>query len=378
MEAPRAPTPSRRAILLAGVGGLGGLAATLSGCSSEQRDALLDVDPRDIRLDRADPVPPRPEPSERERRRRAVLAGSLAALAAYRAAGDSVPALHGRDGGTVPPADAAAVHEGHLALLRGVPAGQAGDGQAGDGGALGDLVPGAERADGSGLLLPPARRPAAVLGAGTRSALEAAAAERAAEDADVALALLHARIAAARAAQARALAGAAAAPVWPGAPVSGAAASGAAASGAADADLDADVVAALQDVLAQRHRARWSYAVVQAWSTDRSDDAAAAREGHTERVEDLEELLRRLGAEPVDARSTYPTDTDGRPVADPAAAAALALRLEDAVTVATATVLAAAVTADEPQWVEAGVTALADAERGRWSWSGTPAVLPGG
>jgi uncharacterized protein (DUF2126 family) len=138
------------------------------------------------------------------------------------------------------------------------------------------------------------------------------------------------------------------------------------------------VVAALQDLLAQEHRARWSYGVVVAWVTDRATDAGLAREDHTDRVVALERLVRLQGGEPVDAATTYPTDDAGQPVDGPVTAAALALRLEEAVTAASAVLLSAAVEDGAPEWVAAATTALAESERCRWSWGGPVAVLPGG
>lgn len=341
------------------LGLVAGLALGTTACSAPQREALLGVDPRQVRLDRDRAVPPRPAPSDREARRRSVRAGALAAVRAYRGAADAVPPLLGRHGGRVAVADAVAVHEAHLTLL--------GPGPAAPSPLLGGVV-----ADEGGRQLAPAARPAAVVGAGTVVALAAAAAERASDDADADLALLHARVAAARAAQDAALAGAGATgPTWP-----------------TDA-APTDVVEALQGLLAQEHRARWSYGVVLAWSTDRAEDASRARLDHARRVDALTSLLRRLGTVPVGALAAYPTDTDGRPVDGPQTAGDLALRLEGAVATATALVLRSALapgpTADggpDPwladPWVAASVPALAEAERARWSWGGAPVPLPGG
>ncbi len=335
------------------VGLLTGLGLGTSACSAGQREALLGVDPRDVRLDRGRAVPPRPVPSDREQRRLAVRGGAVAAIAAYEDAADAVPPLRGRHGGQAAVAAAVAVHQAHVSLL-------------GAGTTAGPERFGRVAVDEGGPVLTPSVRPAAALGAGRAVALTAAAAERAADDADVDLALLHARISAARAAQATSLGTAApVAPGWPTGP-------------AAD-----DVVEALQDLLAQEHRALWSYGVVLAWSSDRVADAEGARLDHGRRVETLTALLERSGASPVGALATYPTDDAGQPVDGPVTAAALALRLEGAVTTATAVVLRAAVAvppedAGAGAWVVASVTALAEAERARWSWGGPPLPLPGG
>jgi len=373
------PVTRRHLLRLARAGALSLPAALLTGCSAADREALLAVDPRDVRLDRDEPVAARPEPSERERRRRAVLAGSLAAVSALTAAGASggaAPTPLGLTGGVLPTEEALAVHRGHVDLLGGTV------------GAVGTVGPGTERSLGvrpqdGGPLLPPAARPVAVLAAGTSAALAASREERAAGDADPGLALLHARIAAARAAQALGLGST----PGPGTGLPTAVRTPPAGdTGGWPVDAGppaAGVVAALQDLLVQEHRARWSYAVVQAWSTDRSQDAGAARENHTRAVAQLQALLSELGEQPGDARSTYPTADGAAPVADPRAAAALALRLEDAVAAASAAVLAAAVAADPDAatgegWLAAAVSALADAERSRWSWGGPADVLPGG
>ena len=169
-------------------------------------------------------------------------------------------------------------------------------------------------------------------------------------------------------------------------------------------------MAALHALLAQEQRARWSYAVVQAWWTEREADAREARDDHARRVAQLEDLLTALGDTPAAAAATYPTDDAGTPVHGPSSASALALRLADAVAAASAAVLLAAVTAspaplDTPAsapasapspdsgpalapdpaatpgtwvaWVRAAVGALAEAERARWSWGGRPAAWPG-
>ncbi|MGJ7441450.1 hypothetical protein [Aquipuribacter sp. MA13-6] len=457
-------TPSRRTVLRLGV--LTGLGLGTAACSAPQREALLDVDPREVRLDRDRPVPPRPVPSDRERRRLAVLGGALAAAAAYQGAAGTAPPLVGRYGGAAAVTDAVAVHQAHRQLL--------GAGPTAPSGLLGRVA-----VDEGGPVLDPSSRPAAVLGAGRTVALAAASAERSADDADADLALLHARVASARAAQAAALRGSG--PVdlaWP------TDLAGPADPDLADPDLvdpdpadpdladpdlvdpdpadpdladpdlvdpdpadpdladpdlvdpdpadpdladpdlvdpdpadpdladpdlvdpdpadpdladpdlvdpdpadpdlaDPDLVDALQRLLAQEHRARWSYGVVLAWSTDRTDDAGGARLDHARRVEALTSLLAQLGAAEVGALATYPTDDAGQPVDGPQTAAALAMRLEDAVTTATAVVLRAALALDpaaagQEAWVAAAVTALAEAERSRWSWGGAPLPLPGG
>lgn len=337
---------TRRAALRLGL--LGGLGVALSGCSARQRDAMADVDPRQVRLDRDAPAVPRPRPSDRELRRRAVLGGAVAARQAYLDAAADVPPLVGRAGGTATVAAAVAVHDAHVALLGPVPATPS------------ERLGGAAADDG-GPVLPTQAQPAAVLGAGTTTALGAAHTERAVEDADVDLALLHARVAAARAAQATGLLGAGAADlVWASGPVA------------------ATVVDALQGLLAQEHRARWSFGVVLAWSSDRTTDAELALEDHARRAEALATVLRDLGASPVGALATYPTDDSGGPVDGPVTATGLALRLEDAVAVAAAALLAAVVVTGQDGWTAATVTALAEAERSRWSWGGVPRPLPGG
>ncbi len=360
-EAP-APGPSRRAVLrLLGLTGLSATgAAGLAGCSAADRDALLAVDPRQVRLD--DEVLPgaAPDgPSARELRRRAVRGGSLAALAALAGAAGTGPALAGRTGGAADPAAAAEVHRVHAGVLAGAGAAPA------PAGLLGGPSPAPTDA---GPALPPGQRPEAVLSAGTTTALRACAAELSDDGPQVPLALLHARVAAARSAQASGLRGTGAvAPTWP------------------TTSTGAAVVDALQGLLAQEHRARWSYAVVLAWSTDRTDDAAAARSDHARSTDGLADLVRLLGAEPVGAAATYPTDDAGRPVDGPVSAAALALRLEDGVAAA-AGVLVAATVADAPveggradaAWLRAAVRRLAEAERARWSWGGAPVPWPGG
>jgi len=230
------------------------------------------------------------------------------------------------------------------------------------------------RPEAGGPSLDPAGRPLAVLRTGATAALRACAQERAAADADGPLAVLHALVAAARTAQATALEGdGATTPFWP------------------EAQPGTTVVAALQTLLAHEHRASWSYAVVQAWSTDREPDAGTAREDHTRRTEQLDDLLTAMGAAPVGAAATYPTDDDGTPVDGPVSASALALRLEDRVAAAYAAVLVAAVTApatapggdagseqeEWAAWVRAAVRAVAEAERARWSWGGRPVPWPG-
>ncbi|MGJ7451327.1 hypothetical protein [Aquipuribacter sp. MA13-13] len=382
-------TPSRRTVLRLGV--LTGLGLGTAACSAPQREALLDVDPREVRLDRDRPVPPRPVPSDRERRRLAVLGGALAAAAAYQGAAGTAPPLVGRYGGAAAVTDAVAVHQAHRQLL--------GAGPTAPSGLLGRVA-----VDEGGPVLDPSSRPAAVLGAGRTVALAAASAERSADDADADLALLHARVASARAAQAAALRGSGpvdlawptdlAGPADPDLADPDLADPAPADPDLADPDLvdpdpadpdlaDPDLVDALQRLLAQEHRARWSYGVVLAWSTDRTDDAGGARLDHARRVEALTSLLAQLGAAEVGALATYPTDDAGQPVDGPQTAAALAMRLEDAVTTATAVVLRAALALDpaaagQEAWVAAAVTALAEAERSRWSWGGAPLPLPGG
>lgn len=348
-----APGISRRAVLrLLALSGVTAGAAGVAGCSSTDREALLSVDPAAVRLDEG--VVPRPEPpgpSARELRRQAVRAGSLAALAAYGAAGETV-ALTGRTGGPVDRAAAVEVHRVHAAVLAGSPAPVAGRGS--------PLLPSAPPVAEGGPVLAAADRPGAVLRTGHEAALDACLAELAAPEADMTLAMLHARVAAARQAQAAGLAGEGATRlVWPTAPVG------------------APVVGALQDLLAQEHRARWSSAVVLAWTTDRSADAEDARTDHTRRVEDLVDLLELLGAEPVPALPTYPTDDGGQPVDGPVSAAALALRLADGVAGAAAAVLAASLDDGTRVWVRAAVRCLAEAERARWSWGGSPSPWPG-
>gem|GEM_PF-4710731 len=330
------------------LGLLGTLGLVLTGCSAQQREALAGVDPRRVRVDRDTLPGPRPRPSDRELRRRSVLGGAIAARRTYLAVGTDVPPLLGRAGGAASLADAVAVHYAHLVLLGAAPV-------------AGSAVMGRVPAEHGGPALPPGGRPAAVLGAGGAAALAASWDERAAEDVDVDLSLLHARVASARAAQTAGLRGTGAADVvWP------------------TGTTTAAVVGALQGLLAQEHRSRWSYAVVLAWCTDRTDDAAGARADHTRRAEALASVILRLGASPVGARATYPTDEDGRPVDGPRTATALALRLEEAVTVATAAVLATVVVEGQDDWTAATVTALAESERSRWSWGGVPQDLPGG
>ena len=451
--------PSRRAVVR--LLGLAGTGLVLTGCTAADRQALLDVDPSRLRVDEGAAVRPDPPgPSERELRRRAVRAGSLAALAAYADIGAALPGppgppgsparpvppgprlltvLVGRIGGSVGIADALAVHRVHADVLAGLPARSSAGPSTPPGGRpatpRSDIRPPAEpllpgvRPEAGGPSLDPAARPLAVLRAGATAALLACTHERVAPDADVPLAVLYARVAAARTAQAGALAGdgatdrAWAEVVAPGADVVARAASppaapvvGAPVEGAPV--VGSPVKAALHALLAQEQRARWSYAVVQAWWTEREADARAARDDHARRVAQLEDLLTALGDTPAAAAATYPTDDAGTPVHGPVSASALALRLADAVAAASAAVLLAAVTASPASlgtpasalssapssalssapslgsgpalapdpavgpeawvtWVRAAVGALAEAERARWSWGGRPAAWPG-
>ncbi len=363
---------SRRSVLRllaqSGLASAAGVAVT--GCSASGREALLDVDPRRVRLDGEVLPGATPDvPTARERRRRSVRAGSLAALAAYQAAGFPTP-LSGRHGGAADLEAATQVHRVHAAVLAGAAAGPAPAGTTA-GPADGEVTTDPGAATGRRLLPPPApdeggptlapeNRLAAVLTTGAQAALQAGREELAAGDAQPSLALLLARVAAARSAQAAGVSGAPApAPAWP------------------TTSADERVVAALQGLLAQEHRAHWSYPVVMAWSDGRRDDAGAARDDHAQRAERLEEVLRLLGAEPVLALPTYATDDAGTPVDGPTSAAALALRLEDAVTAAAAAVLAAAVEERSGRWLSPAVARLAEAERARWSWGGPPAPWPG-
>ena len=368
--------PSRRSLLrLLGATGLAGAGLGLAGCSAADREALLAVDPSRLRVDegavaRAEP----PGPSERELRRRAVRAGSVAALAAYAGVATAPPALVGRTGGAADVPAVRDVHRVHADVLAGSSTPPSSPPASG-----GPLLPGV-RPEAGGPSLAPAGRPLAVLRTGATAALRACAQERAAAEPDVPLAVLHALVAAARTAQTTALEGDGVTTlVWPGAqPGTGVAAA---------PIVAAPIVAALRTLLAQEHRASWSYAVVQAWSTDREPDAGAARQDHTHRAEQLDDLLTTLGAAPVGAAATYPTDDDGTPVDGPVRASALALRLEDRVATASAAVLVAAVTApggdagSEQErwaaWVRGAVRALAEAERARWSWGGRPVPWPG-
>ena len=438
--------PSRRAVVR--LLGLAGTGLVLTGCTAADRRALHDVDPSRLRVDEGAAVRPDPPgPSERELRRRAVRGGSLAALAAYADIGADLPGppgpparpvppgppllsvLIGRIGGSVEIAGALAVHRVHADVLAGLPAqSSAGPSTPRDDRpatprsdvrpTAGPLLPGV-RPQAGGPSLDPAARPLAVLRAGATAALLACTHERVAPDADVPLAVLYARVAAARTAQAGALAGDGATDLpWAEVVAPGADVVARAASPPTEPVVGAPVVAALHALLAQEQRARWSYAVVQAWSTEREADARAARDDHARRVAQLEDLLTALGDTPAGAAATYPTDDAGTPVHGPSSASALALRLADAVAAASAAVLLAAVTAspaslDTPAsapasapsstpnpapnpgsgpalapdpaaapgtwvaWVRAAVGALAEAERARWSWGGRPAAWPG-
>jgi hypothetical protein len=353
--------PGRRRVLRAGVVAVLGAAGAgaLAGCSDEASS------PGDVLRDLGiggEPSPP--PPSERELRRRRTAEGARLALDALAGAGAAgTTSLAARFGGAGPGiGDARAAHAAHLALLE--PAGSS----AGPSGTPADPSPGPSAAPSQGPVRPsPPTTPEAAAGVLDVLADEAvtdAVAERAEPEPDLDLAVLVARVAACRDAQAAGLdvateGGA----VWPNAEVA--------------EEARAPLVAALQHLLAQQHRARWSYAVVEAWATDRADDARAAREAATRAVEALLGVVDLLGEVPVAAEGTYPTDDAGSPVDGPAAAAALALRLEDALALAAGTVLVAAVAAGSREWVAAAVRDVARTERARWSWGGEPAALPG-
>jgi hypothetical protein len=201
-----------------------------------------------------------------------------------------------------------------------------------------------------------------VLRAGRATALGACFAELAEDDSQLSLALLHARVAAARDAQAAGLDGqGAVSTTWP------------------TSSAGAAVVASLRDLLAQEHRASWSYPVVLAWSTDRSADAEAARADHARRTEQLADVLRLLAADPVPALATVPDRRRGTSrgrAGHRCRAGACGSRTP--VAAGAAAVLAAAVEDGAPDWVRASVRCLAEAERARWSWGGAPAPWPGG
>ncbi|MFC5380342.1 hypothetical protein [Aquipuribacter nitratireducens] len=359
--------PDRRSVLRAGarglVAGLGALATGgLAACSGDVGSPGEVL--RDLGL-RGEAGPP--APSARELRRRDLVTGTRAcldALDALAAAGTTTLAGRWAGGGAATEA-LRGVHREHLALLDPAVA-----------------APGAERTSPSpgpstaatgaptpaaGPSTPPVTPTEApdVLAVQAAEATSAAVAERADVDADTDLAVVLARVGAARAAQAGAVGDDLGPPGsgWPTAAVPDSARE--------------PLVATLQHLLAQEHRARWSYAVVQSWSTDRADAAAAARGAHTAAVAELLLAVELLGAVPVAPEATYPTDLDGDPVGGPADATALALRLQDALATAAGAVLVAAVDSGVADWVAAAVRALALAERGRWSWGGGPVAFPG-
>lgn len=352
--------------------------ALLPGCSGETRNRLAGVQLRDVRLDTPPPSVPVPRPADAELRRRAVVAGSVAALAALDSL-DLAPEAEPAPGLT--PRAARQVHDGHLTLLGGPPTVDPLTARTGS-------DPGSTAGPGTALPPGPASPPEsmrlpllasgqsvpAVLGSVAAAALRVSLLTAAdpgrsdpdqddldqddpdAGDSDVAV--LYARIAAARQAQAIALGAPPLRPSrWP------------------DGGPDATTAEALQLLLGAEHAAAWSLGVVRAWR----DDDAVARE--TRRREDARDALaaavEAVGLVPVAPRATYDTRVDGAPVDGPEIAGRLVLRLLEHLSARTLDVLTASVRAGEPDWLRVATGRLAEEERARWSWGGAVARLPG-
>lgn len=346
--------------------------ALLPGCSGETRDRLAGVELRDVRLDTPPPSVPVPRPADAELRRRAVVAGSVAALAAL----DSLAlAPEAEPAPGLPLAAARQVHDGHLTLLGGPPTVDALTGRAGGG-------PGSTAEPGTAPptesvrppLLAPGQSVPAVLGSVAAAALrvslltvaDSAGDDPSRDDPDLAdsdrddpdVAVLYARIAAARQAQAVALGAPPPRPSrWPG------------------VGPDATTAEALQLLLGAEHAAAWSLGVVRAW---RDDDAVAGEASRREDARDaLTAAVEAAGLVPVAPQATYDTRVDGAPVDGPVLAGRLVLRLLDDLAARTLDVLTAAVRAGEPDWMRVATGRLGEEERARWWWGGAVAVLPG-
>jgi hypothetical protein len=128
---------------------------------------------------------------------------------------------------------------------------------------------------------------------------------------------------------------------------------------------------ALQDVLAGEHAAIYGYGVAGAWlSGRRRDRARAAFAAHRTRRDQLQELIRGRGAEPVAAAASYAL---ARPVTSATDAVALATLLEERL----AAVWADAVAQLEGDLRRLAVRALRDAAVLGAQWRGASVAFPG-
>ena len=132
---------------------------------------------------------------------------------------------------------------------------------------------------------------------------------------------------------------------------------------------------ALQETLAAEHAAIWVYGVLGGQTARGADQSLrrrveAAYEVHGGRRDELSEMVRRLGVEPVPSAVGY--RLPGRP-GDPAGQAALAARVEERAAAVYADLVAASV-GPQRAWA---IGALTDAALRALGFGGRPSAFPG-